>query len=169
MELDFTANKEYPQIVDAECNEYYVRLLYNLRSSCESEMTAILQYLYQHDILKKSNKEIAYILEEISLVEMHHMELLGEAIVAFGGKPCYIDADGKPFNTCCVAYYTNLKDILRKNIQDEQNAVEAYRNTAKLVDNESLKNLLLTIAEDECVHIKIFKTLLEDIDVCNFF
>ena len=97
------------------------------------------------------------------------MELLGEAIVAFGGKPCYIDADGKPFNTCCVAYYTNLKDILRKNIQDEQNAVEAYRNTAKLVDNESLKNLLLTIAEDECVHIKIFKTLLEDIDVCNFF
>ena len=165
MDINFTAGREYPEIVGAEPNEYYVRLLYNLRSSCESELTAILQYLYQHDVLKDSNKEVSYIIEEISLVEMHHMGLLGEAIVAFGGKPCYINSNNENFNSCCVAYYTNIKQILEKNIMDEKNAVEAYRHTASLVDNESLKNLLLTIAEDECVHIKIFQSLLDDLDM----
>ena len=165
MDNKFTVGREYPEIVDAHPNEYYVRLLYNLRSSCESELTAILQYLFQHNVLENCNKELAHIIEEISIVEMHHMELLGEAIVAFGGKPCYINSQGENFNSCCVAYFTDVRQILEKNIMDEENAIKAYRQTASCVQNESLRDLLLTIAEDECVHAKIFKELLEDLDV----
>ena len=164
-DIKFTAGKEYPEIVRAKPDERVVRLLYELRSGLESELTATLQYIYQHQVLSQCNKEVAYILEKISLVEMHHIELLGEAIIAFGGKPCYINSEGCDYNSSSVAYYTDLKSILQKDIEDEQNAVRAYRNTAQLVDNESLQALLYTIADDECVHIKILSALLDDMDV----
>ena len=165
MDIKFTAGKDYPEIVGAKPCERTVRLLYDLRSGRESELTAILQYIYQNEVLAKCNKEVAFILEKIAIVEMHHLELLGDAIIAFGGKPCYIDSDGFDYNTSSVAYYTDLRSILEKDIKDEEFAVQAYRHTAQMVDNESLRELLNAIADDECVHIKILTALLDDLDI----
>lgn len=54
-----------------------------------SEITAIKQYLYHYFVLEEVNEEVADLLECVSLVEMHHMELLAETIRLLGVDPRY--------------------------------------------------------------------------------
>lgn len=162
-DLKFQSDKPYPEIVASCPNEYIVKMLSNLYSGRNSELSAILQYAFQHSVLKQNNDEIAYILERISIVEMHHLELLANAIVAFGGLPCYEDGNGQTFCADGVCYYTNLACILEKSLQDERDAVNAYIRTANCVQNVSLRALLLRLAEDEQIHADILNSLLCDL------
>ena len=52
-----------------------------------SELSAITQYLYHHQMLHERYPDVADLLKCISIVEMTHMELLGETILQLGGKP----------------------------------------------------------------------------------
>lgn len=162
--IKFHADTPYPTITNATRNPHYVTQLLKLYSGSESELTAILQYMYQNAILSSNNKEVAYILEQIGIVEMHHLELLSEAIISFGGLPYYVNEKGAPYCATEVFYCTNLRHLLQKNLEDELNAVRAYTEIAKCVDNNSLSALLLRIAEDEQIHANILRCLLDDLN-----
>lgn len=144
----------YPEIVDATNNKEVVKLLYDLYANSESELGAILTYSYQHIVLKNTNAEVAELLGKIGIVEMHHIELLGNAIIKFGGLPYYINSANEHFSTKSVFYCTNILHILKNDILQERMAVQAYTKTAQIVQNASLKALLLRIAQDEELHIK---------------
>lgn len=153
----------YPEIVDATPSLKTVNIIKNLMSSQESELTAVLQYFYQSSISKDIEKEISDVLEEISIVEMMHLELLSHAIVDFGGEPRYENSIGYSFSANAVNYSTNLKKILDINIAGEEKAIESYKKAIDMVDNESLKSLFRRIIEDEKLHIKIFNYLMNNV------
>jgi len=160
----YSAGLEYPEITNATNDIRTVKIILNLYASKASELTAILQYSYQAFVLMNNLPDVAKILEQISITEMHHLELLGEAIIAFGGKPLFINAQGDSYNADAVFYCTNPVHMIKRDIQDEQDAINDYTKSANEVSNESLKELFLTIAEDEKVHKKILMEVLTELE-----
>jgi bacterioferritin len=160
-DLPYSTGEGFPKIVVDTPDKNTVALLKNLYASCGSETTAILQYIYQSYVVAPKEKEIADILSKIAMTEMHHHEELGRAIVAFGGVPFYTSSQGIPFSARCVYDGTNLKQMLLANINAEAQAIESYNNAIKKVNNESLKQFLTRIVNDEESHKKTFECLLE--------
>ena len=162
-DIEVRVNKPYPEIVNAVEDRNTVGILKNLLSSRASELTAVLQYTYQSVVSAEIEKEISDIIEEISIVEMMHMEMLMEAIKDFGGNSKYEDAFGNVFNAGYVFYSNKLMEMLNANIAGEKKAIEDYSNAIKKVQNESLKKLFERIIEDERLHITIFKRIKDNV------
>ena len=157
-------DKPYPKIVNATNDQMTVNIWKNLAGSRTSELTAVLQYIYQSVIADKSADEIGAIFEEIGIVEMTHLDLLMHAITDFGGTPKYEDSQGNQFNSNYINYTVKLKEMLNNNILAEQRAIEQYNEAIKRVKNESLKELFRRIIQDEELHIKVFKYLKDSVE-----
>jgi len=157
-------DKPYPKIENANDDKLTVAVLKNLILSRGGELTATLQYMFQSVVAGEVNAEISDILEEIAIVEMMHIEMLMQAIKTFGGVPKYQDAQGVNFNSGFVYGSTKLKEMLDANIMGEQKAIEDYTNAINKVGNLSLKNLFKRIIEDEQLHIKVFKTIKNNVE-----
>lgn len=157
-------DKPYPKILNATNDQMAVNILKNLAGSRTSELTAVLQYIYQSVIADKSADEIGAIFEEIGIVEMTHLDLLMHAITDFGGTPKYEDSQGNQFNSNYINYTVKLKEMLNNNILAEQRAIEQYNEAIKRVKNESLKELFRRIIQDEELHIKVFKYLKDSVE-----
>jgi len=162
-DIEVKVNREYPEIVDASTDRETVTILKNLATSKTGELGGVLQYIYQSVISNKINEDISSIFEEIGIVEMMHLDLLMNAITDFGGIPKYEDAMGNPFNVSGLNYSLKLKDMLEKNIKDEQMAIMDYARAAERVKNPSLKALLERIKLDEERHLEIFKKILNNV------
>lgn len=159
---EYKSSLPYPEITDATYDPQAVYVLKKLYCSRKSETTAVLQYMYQHFVTDKAAGEISKILAEIGRVEMHHLQLLAEAMVEFGGDPVYCDS-GAYWSGRWVNYCKPIKSMLQIDLQDEIDAVYAYKSGAQIVSNKSLQKLLLRIAVDEELHAKIITKLLEDL------
>jgi len=162
-ELNIKVDKPYPEIVDAQDDMSTVAVLKNLASSRVGEMAGVLQYIYQSVIADKTNQEIASIFEEIGVVEMLHLDMLMHAISLFGGIPKYEDSQGNFFNTANLNYSMKLRDMLENNIRAESIAIENYEMAINKVKNQSLKDLLRRIIEDEMRHLEVFKQIRDNV------
>ncbi len=156
-DLEIKKNTPYPDIIDARDDRSTVAILKTLATSRSSELSAILTYIFQSTVADKTMEEVASIIEEISIVEMMHLDMLMHAIVDFGGVPRYEDGQGLPFNSNSLNYTTKLREMLDNNIASENLAIEGYREAIGLVKNDSLKKLFARIIEDEECHIAVFK------------
>ena len=150
----------YPEIKVEKENIEYAKLLMYPYASMVSEDTATHIYMFQSFIL---DDEIGKILENIAIVEMHHLEMLAKTINLLGLKPEYKSND-IPWNSNYVNYNTNLKDILKINIAAETLAIKNYQNLIKVIDDKYIKELLKRIIIDEEIHLKIFNDLLNKIN-----
>ncbi len=151
----------YPDIVDAQPNIRDIRMLKYLAYGKDSELTAILTYLYQSYIV--NDKELSDVLTEISESEMIHYDLLSEAVVEFGGDPTLTDGRGNVWTGRNITTLTNPTEILISNIKNEKGAIENYKRAIKETDNKSLIDLYNRIIEDEKIHIQVFEKFLEKI------
>lgn len=158
-EIEVKINKPYPEIVNAKEDLSTVAILKNLATSRHSELSAVLQYIYQSVVADKVMSDIGAIFEEIGIVEMMHLDMLMHAIVEFGGIPKYEDTQGNMFNVSGINYTIKLKDMLDNNIAEEKIAIETYKQAINKLKNESLKRLIERFIEDEERHLEIFKKI----------
>jgi len=159
--LPTSAEGAYPEVMITTKDRNTANILQNLYCDCNSETEAVLGYIYQYYITQPMEEDIAEIFEKISITEMRHHELLGKTIVKLGGVPYYVNGRNMPFRISCINPTRNLKEILRNNIKDEERAIENYERAIDRIDNESIKDLLKRIIEDEQVHLKTLQTVLE--------
>lgn len=154
----FYAREPYP-VVSVECpNREYAEILMGDYAGRDSELTAILQYIYGNLVV--TNAEVAQLLMGISRVEMHHFHMLGEAIKLLGVDPRY-QHTGKYWNAGFVNYERDLCRILRINREGEMAAIREYKRQAAGIDDEHVKKLLLRIARDEEVHARLLGEAIE--------
>ena len=158
----YALDTPYPAL-RGTCSCMDLKMVMNLYSGREGELTAITQYLYQHYIIGDLDETMATCLMGIAKVEMRHHALLGEAIVKMGGDPimggstCFWSGSN-------VNYAQNPIRFLLNNIVAEQQAICNYRRAASCINNASLSELFLRIAQDEELHIEIFDELLENLN-----
>ncbi len=164
-EMQYSLKEEYPKVYvdNKRCgnNRKDLEMLQILYCSQYGEVTAIMQYLQQYFVFDCKYDEVANIIKYIAAVEMHHMELIGEAIVALGGSAKYINIQEHQYwNGGMVSYSSNLCKELMGNLKAETEAYKTYLNFAERTQNYSLKALYKRIAMDEKLHIDIFTQLI---------
>lgn len=161
-------NISYPRIEVTEKNLKYANLLLNDFAGPFSEMTAINQYFYQHLIVDKEHKDIAEALECISMVEMHHLEMLGEIIVLLGGNPLPRIENGRNSRYwigCDISPTQNIKKFLIENIKAEEGAIKAYKRRIAQIKDPKIVTILERIIMDEEHHLGIFQKFLDECHV----
>ncbi len=148
----------YPEVRIERPNPLYAQLLLKDYASMVSEFSAITQYLYHHHLLKARYPDVADLLECISIVEMSHMEFLGEAIVKLGGKPIYGTVTPQGISWWqgkYVHYGKNICDMLISDIQGEKDAIIQYQKHYGQIKDRYLRELLARIVRDEMEHIEL--------------
>ena len=156
----------YPEVKVEEKNPYYADLLSEDYAVRSSETTATLLYSYQHFNTFDSNEEFSKIIEEIAIVEMKHLEMLGKTIKLLGKEPIYKTCEASRgdcvmWTASNIDYSTRLKEMLEVDIREENKAIKIYESHKRLIKDKYIKNMLDRIILDEKRHLEIFESLYE--------
>ena len=158
---NYHVDSPYPKISGLSPNNKQAKLLMEGYSGQTSELSTVTQYAF-HKIKCMRNKEIYDTLQGIFLVETHHLELLGNCINMLGVEPYYkmsIIHKSISWQADVINYENTIKEMILTDIEGEKQAVKYYEETANIIGNEKIRVLLLRLAEDEKLHVKIFTDL----------
>lgn len=156
--------RNYP-IVKSYCkNSYYSGILQNLYAGSEGEVVLFLQLCYHANVLKNFNSKISSILEEISMCDLKHQQLLASAIEKTYGNPIYATSTGKWIGGRQIDYVKSVKQILIVNLEAKEKSIIDYKIAISKIDNVQIKLLLGAILADEENHRLILKKLLNSLD-----
>jgi bacterioferritin len=160
----YAVNLPYPEPKAETKNIPYANILLKDYAGEVSEFTAVSLYAYQHFVSDGIYKDYAELIVGVSVIEMKHLELLGETIKLLGIKPMYIDngiPPGKLWSPLYVNYTTEIIKMLKEDIESENKAIENYKHHIALIQDKYIKKLLERIILDEELHIKLFTQLYE--------
>lgn len=159
----YRKNLPYPP-VQVQCqNNYYASILSQDYAGKVSELSAITQYVNHETKLIGCNCEVAQTLTGIAMVEMTHLQIIGELIVLLGGNLKFEenkDCCTQPWTPCYLAYGTTLEDMIRKDIAGEKAAIAQYNHHIHLIGDPYIKQILKRIILDEMYHIELLESLL---------
>ncbi len=129
------------------------KVLEVLNKAKAMELQAIHQYMHQHYILDDMDYgELAKQVKLIAIDEMRHAEALAERITELGGEPT-TQLSGP------VVKGQNLKEIFPFDANEEDEAVEAYTEFAKICRDNG-----------DTVSARLFETIIEhELDHFNWF
>ena len=169
MEYNYLFNKleevnkiPYPKVNVERKNIMLANIILDNYSGNVSELSAVLKYVYQKINLKDT--DLAKIIGKISIVEMHHLEILGKIINQLGIKSCYISSNNHIFwNASNVCYEVdNICYMLKNNIAQEQDAIAGYRGLICKTYDNNIIDIIKRIIMDEKVHKEIFEYILNN-------
>ncbi len=162
MEIITKLDSPYLHIEKTEPNKFYVSILQNLYSGGKSELTAVLQYVYQTHFFESVKPNVAKVVLDIAVVEMEHLELLAEAIISYGGDPKYVTNRSMFYTSRVVEYNKDYVSMLLSDLTQEKLAIKAYKDAGSMVKDPKLKEFLYRIQLDEELHYKAFESMLVD-------
>ena len=156
----YRVDLSYPEVTVLQPNKTVAKLLLNDYAGHVSEFGAIAQYVFHMIVLEKNYPDVADALRGISIVEMDHLDMLGDLIKALGVLPDFRGIqDGKcaywnasPRN---VDYSTEIKKALLADISAEMKAIAQYEKNISMIGDEQIISLLQRIILDEQVHIEV--------------
>ncbi|MCL2579473.1 MAG: rubrerythrin [Oscillospiraceae bacterium] len=152
----------YPIPRELGRNIRFARILQSLYSGPDSELTAVHEYAYHRIFTTAEHPEPAGVLGGISMVEMHHLGLLGDCILRLGLHPTYSFYQGTRrarWSPAFVRYGRTLKAIIDLSIKGEQTAIESYYAAAHRIPDREIGALLRRIIVDEELHIRALTDL----------
>ena len=164
MPSPLTAKEPFPT-TDGICPDAYsLRVISPAYASPIGELSAILQYTYHALNFKaKGYEEYASIIEDISIAEMIHFELLGSTILALGAAPVFTSNPPGMFNFYSAKYVTysrSLVCMIEDDIRAEKQAIRGYERMLCLLKNDKVKAIIARILEDERLHLAAFEKIL---------
>ena len=154
----YSVDLPYPEVNVKDKNPQYIDLILQNYASSISEFDAIAQYTYHQISYVYENIEVSQTLRGISIVEMNHLELLGEILVQLGAEPGYWINNKKPhyWSSKLVDYdLSSLKYILTVDINDEKSAIKQYKETITKINDENINDIIKRIILDEEYHIQL--------------
>ena len=163
LEKYYRASEEYPEIRVQCDNTHYAELLLKDYAGSTSELTAITTYIQNHIVGNPKYELAVEAFRGVAIVEMHHLDMLGTAIVELGGFPMYGSyKHGEEcfWNGSIVPPTYNMMQMLEEAIDSEYAAIDQYYAHIDAIHDSYVRNLLERIIKDEECHIKLFKKLL---------
>jgi len=128
------------------------KTIQTLNWGIEHEYTVILQYLFQSYMT--SNAEAKKQLEDQAINEMQHLGWLAEKLIDISGSPQIEHAK--------VDQSTRTTDMLRSDIEIEQEVADAYDRAASETEDPKLKELFLRLRDHEIYHTEVFSDILKE-------
>jgi bacterioferritin len=161
----FADPSPYPPIKVQCANLHYAEILTDDYAGVVSELTAVNQYLYHHILFQEIDKKLGKLLENVSITEMRHLEILARVIRMLGSSPVLRGAysTGGQFWAGNFIYYgTNLYEQLQADIDAEYTAIAQYQKHIHLIADPYIQAILKRIILDEKVHIRLFQQALAE-------
>ena len=158
----YSVDLPYPEVNVKDKNPQYIDLILQNYASSTSEFDAIAQYTYHQISYVYKNVEVSQTLQGISIVEMHHLELLGRILVQLGSDPGYwIDNHKRNYWSAKLVDYNlpSLKYALTVDINDEKDAIKQYKETITKIKDENINDIIKRIILDEEFHIQLLVNL----------
>lgn len=153
----------YPQVYYVYPNTYFANQLYDSYAGQYGELTATTQYIYQH-INISENSTLSDILKHIAIMEMKHLDMIGDLIRKLGSAPHYMNSDNQYWCSFNVNYdMKNLTKTMENNIKAEKTAIAEYSRLSLYTRNPSILRLLQRIILDEKTHIKAFEAIIKEL------
>ena len=82
--LNIVLDIPYPKVENLKPNKQIAYKLKKAYCGNVSELSCTTKYIYQHILLSEEFKEIKNVLKQIAIVEMHHLEIIGEMLKNLG-------------------------------------------------------------------------------------
>jgi bacterioferritin len=101
-----------------------------------------------------SNEDVKREMEDQAINEMQHLGWLSEELVDKGGTPRIEHTE--------VDQSTKTADMLRADIEIEQEVAAEYDRAAKEIEEPDLKQLLIRLRDHEVYHAEVFSDLLKE-------
>lgn len=156
----------YPSLDGIEMDIRSARIISPAYAAQASELTAICQYFYHHlQFERQGEEELSTLLEEISITEMHHLDILGTMLGKLGVNA--ILTANPPiannfFSTAYVNYINSPERMLEADIKGEATAIEDYNKMLEKLDNQDVAAVISRIIMDEELHLEVLTKALED-------
>ena len=163
MPKPMTEDLPYPDLsgIKRDCKDAAV--IMPAYADADSEMTAVLQYIYQSISFKvEGNERFASKLEEIAIAEMKHLDMLGEALLRMGASPVFSRRPPTKCNfysSCAVNYAALPTAMIAADITAETQAINMYAQMLCKIADPTLSALISRILLDERMHLKAFKEM----------
>ena len=164
--IEVTHNSPYPEVnVTMKNQQLLIPLSLDL-ASAGGELTGVYQYVYQSMMLKQTHPHISDILMKISIVEMHHISLLGQMMTALGGSPravSHFAGKNIPWNGTMPSYTKEIKNMLQVDLKSEQDTYHRYLLQSHRISDGNVSAILHRIALDEEIHIKVLENFIKEL------
>ena len=155
----YKVDKPYQAVDVPRENRFYASLLMDDYAGAVSEYTAISQYVYAHIISDETDLYDDFL--GIAMVEMTHLDLLGDIIKQLGGNPVFRSSQGNLWNSSLVPYSNSIRNRLRLAIRSEEKSIDQYKAHITRINDPNIKALLQRIILDEEIHIQVLKPHLD--------
>lgn len=156
-------DEPYPSInPQTHRSDYAYAMLSNIGSD-NSEMSAISLYFYNSTMLNSKYAEFAECFHNISIVEMHHLNIFASFACQMGLEPrLWCMKNQKPaYWTPAYNYYpTNVRAIIENSIKNELATIQKYTRQAEIIQDSNIVENLNRIIMDERHHVKLFYDML---------
>ena len=163
---DYCLHSTFPEVEkNIKKDEKVAKKLIDIYAGSKGEFTAVCQYIYQSFIVKPEYKELSDILENISICEMQHQEIISQILLSMGINPKFCKYIDSNLNICNywsagnVKYITDISKFLDYNIKLEEYAINDYNELLKLTTNQNIIDIVKEIIKDEEAHIIVFNKL----------
>lgn len=163
--MNYCVNKPYPSVEQLDMNVAYGQMMLSNLGGLHSEMNAVSLYFYNHVITKQSWSKLAKVMQEISFVEMHHLEIFADMCTHLGVDPRLWDCQNDFLEYWSPGYnvYPRQMNIMLENaIKEEENTIRIYQSQIACIDEPIIQDVLNRIILDEQLHIHIFQELLDE-------
>lgn len=159
----YRAEGPYPEVrAEGRHRQYGQAILSNVGGG-ESEMGSVARYLYGN-FIQEGRPEVAECLEQIAIVEMHHLAIFSRLARQLGEDPRLwgpFRGRRRYWTPEYLRYPQGLDQFLRYSIDEERAAIQKYRQQAMWIKDGSVVANLRRIIEDEEVHIEVLTGLLK--------
>lgn len=161
--MSLKADLPYPTLdgIGKDCKS--LRIVSPAYAGREGELTATLQYVYQAIYLEAIGKgEIAHVLLEIAVCEMHHIEILGSLITRLGAPPVFTACPPYPvgyYSASYVNYVKSPESMISADIAGEKRAIRGYENMLEGLTEPNVRAVIERILADERLHLQTLQEL----------
>lgn len=159
------ADLPYPSLEGIGEDERSVRIISPAYADRGSEMTAVLQYVFQSVVFDGIGmQKYAETLLQIAIAEMDHLKILGTLLNQMGALPVFVSRPPVKFDfytTRAVSYSSEPTRMILDDISGETEAIRTYEGMVQKLQNDKVSEIIRRIILDERLHLKTLKELLE--------
>ena len=157
----------YPPVyAETKKHDYAYAMLSNIGSS-NSEMSAVSLYFYNSVILKSEYAEFARCFRDISIVEMHHLDIFSTLSYQMGLDPRLWSMRNNCNHYWSPSYNNypkKIHEVIENSIKGEEAAIRKYIAQSESICDANIVENLERIILDEEHHIEIFYNMLSQIN-----
>lgn len=159
----YQAKGSYPEVNVLRIDKKLAELVAEGYSGVSSELTTVLQYAHHSLRCKEKFTRISETMRGIFYVETLHMELLGGLLNRLRGDAQYrysVQERNLVWQADAVEYLKTPSQMILADIEGEKGAAQYYEQLAATFAGQSdFSKLMLRLAEDEKLHIRILSDL----------